>query len=80
MICFIQRKKPCEVIDKIIMHWVGAGSGVMEGIESGNGGEFSSAETREVASILNVIVNTTGAESPFPISKWSMRKNTLCNG
>ena len=53
------------MIDKIIMHWVGAGSGVMEGIESGNGGEFSSAETREVASILNVIVNTTGAESPF---------------
>ena len=62
---FIERKLPSEVIEKIMIHWVGAGFGVMEGILSDNGGEFSSEETREVASILNVIVNTTAAESPF---------------
>ena len=62
---FIQRKKPCEVIDKIMMCWVGAGFGVMEAILSDNGGEFSSDEMREVCSILNVETYTTAAESPF---------------
>ena len=62
---FIKRKKPSVVVDKIMMHWVGAGFGVMEAIMSDNGGEFSSEETREVASILNITVHTTGAECPF---------------
>ena len=62
---FIERKRPSDVIDKIMINWVGAGFGVMEGILSDNGGEFSADEMREVASILNVIVNTTVAESPF---------------
>ena len=62
---FIERKRTSDVIDKIMMNWVGAGFGVMEGILTDNGGEFSSDETREVSSILNVILNTTAAESPF---------------
>lgn len=65
MSVFIERKKPGEVIDKIMTHWVGAGFGVMEAILTDNGGEFSSDETREVASILNVEVCTTAAQSPF---------------
>ena len=39
----------------------------MESILSDNGGEFSSEETREVASILNVEVFTAAAYSPFKI-------------
>ena len=39
--------------------------GVMKSIMSDNGGEFSSEETRGVASVLNWEVCTTGAESPF---------------
>ncbi len=62
---FIERKTSKEVIDKIMKHWIGAGFGVMEGILTDNGGEFSSDEMREVASILNVKVCTTAAESPF---------------
>ena len=61
----IDRKKPSEVIDKIMIHWVGAGFGIMQSILSDNGGEFSSDETREVTSVLNVEVCTTAAESPF---------------
>ena len=62
---FIDIKKPSEVIDKIMTCWIGAAFGVMESILTDNGGEFSSDETREVASILNVEVCTTAAESPF---------------
>ena len=42
---FIERKKPGEVIDRI-MNWVGAGFGVMEAILADNGGEFRSEETK----------------------------------
>lgn len=62
---FVRRKRTSEIIDKIMMHWVGAAFGVMGAIMSDNGGEFSSDEMREVASILNVGVFTTAAESPF---------------
>ncbi len=62
---FLKHKKPCEVIDKILMHWVGAGYGLMGAILSDNGEEFSSDESKEVASVLNMILLTTAAESPF---------------
>lgn len=66
---FIDRKLSSEVIDKLMVHWIGV-FGVMEAILTDNGGEFNSHEMREVASILNVEVCTTAAESP-----WS---NGLC--
>ena len=50
---FIKIKKPTDAIGKIMQHWIGAGFGVMEGILSDNGDEFSSEETREVANLLN---------------------------
>ena len=62
---FIDRKMPSIIIDNIMLHWVGAGFGIMESILTDNGGEFSSEETREVASILNIEVCTTAAYSPF---------------
>jgi transposase InsO family protein len=62
--CFIDRKNPKCVIDKIMGNWI-AIFGVMRGIMTDNGGEFSSEETREVASILNLRINTSAAESPF---------------
>ena len=49
---FIERKRPKDVIEKILMCWVGAGFGIMGSIFNDNGGEFSSDEMREVASIL----------------------------
>lgn len=60
----IQRKKPSEVIDKIMQKWV-ANYGVMSAILNDNGGEFTAEEMREVKSVLNVIDLTTGAESPW---------------
>ena len=61
----VVQKKPSEKIDKIMRHWVGAAFGVMQAILTDIGGEFLSDEMREMASILNVEVCTTAAESPF---------------
>ncbi|CAC5412222.1 unnamed protein product [Mytilus coruscus] len=48
----------------MMTNWIGI-FGVMGTILTDNGGEFSSDEMREVASILNVKVYTTAGESPF---------------
>ena len=47
-----------------MQRWV-AVLGVMGSIMIGNGDEFSSDETQEVMSMLNVRLITTAAESPF---------------
>ena len=62
---FIDRKRPSDVIDNIMLHWVGAGFGIMKSIITDNRGGFSSDEMREVCSILNVQISTTAANSPF---------------
>ena len=61
---FIERKKTTDVIEKVMSNWIGV-FGVMGAIMTDNGGEFSSDEMREVASILNVKLCTSAAESPF---------------
>ena len=61
---FIERKKPSNVIDGLMKNWIGL-FGVMGSLMSDNGGEFSSDEMREIASILNVRVCTTAGMSPF---------------
>ena len=62
--CFISRKKPCEVIDKIMEKWIGY-FGVMKSILNDNGGEFTGQEIKDVKDTLDVIDLTTGAESPW---------------
>lgn len=64
MSVFIKRKRPKDVIEAIMANWIGI-FGVMKSVLTDNGGEFSSDEMREVASILNVQVCTTAGESPF---------------
>lgn len=61
---FLSRKRPQDVIDKILQYWVGS-FGIMKSILSDNGGEFSSDEMRHVSGILNVQLATTAADSPF---------------
>ena len=61
---FIDRKKPCNVIDALMKEWVGR-FGVMGSLMTDNGGEFNSDEVREITSILNIQLCTTAAESPF---------------
>ena len=56
---FIDCETPQSVINTIMLHWVGAGYGVMKSILTDNGGEFSADEIQEVSSILNVEVCTT---------------------
>ena len=58
-------KKPEEVINTILIQWVGAGYGIMDLILTDNGGEFTAQEIEKVASILNANALTTAAESPF---------------
>ena len=62
---FVNSKSPPVFVEKIIQHWIGAGWGVMEGIIFDNGGEFNNSEMREVASILNIQLSSTPAESPW---------------
>ena len=61
---FITRKRPSEVIDKVLKCWIGI-FGVMESILTDNGGEFNAEELSEVTSILGVRVHTIAAQSPF---------------
>jgi transposase InsO family protein len=65
----VPTKEPDMIVDGIMTKWVQY-FGIMDGILTDNGGEFSSELTREVCSILNVLDHTTGAEAP-----WS---NGLC--
>ena len=67
---FINHKTPKEVAEGILEHWIAAGWGVMEGLFFDNGGEFNNEEIREIASILDIGISSTPAESP-----WS---NGLC--
>ena len=60
----ISRKRPSTIIEELIRNWI-AVFGVMESIITDNGGEFTGEEIRDVASLLNIRVLTTGAESPF---------------
>jgi hypothetical protein len=62
--CFIERKTPKAVLEKLMTNWIGV-FGVMKSIMTDNGGEFNSDETREVASLLNLEVCTSAADSPF---------------
>ena len=64
MATFITRKLPSTIIDNVIKYWIRI-FGVMGGILTDNGGEFNADEVRDVASVLDVKVATTGADSPF---------------
>ena len=61
---FVNRKRPRDIIDKMIKCWIGI-FGIMGAVLTDNGGEFSADEMREIASILNIEVLTTAVESPF---------------
>ena len=50
---FINRKRPSDIIDAMMTHWIGK-FGVMKSVLTDNGGEFNSDEMREVKSILNI--------------------------
>ena len=58
---FMDRKRPSDVIDNIMLHW----EQVLTSILPDNEGEFSSDKMREVCSILNVQINTSAAYSLF---------------
>ena len=56
---FVDRKKPGNIIDALTTQWIGK-FGVMKSLITDNGGEFNSDEMREIMSILNVQLCTTG--------------------
>ena len=61
---FVDRKKPCNIIDALMKEWVGK-FGVMGSLMTDNGGEFNSDDLREITSIMNIQLCTTSADSPF---------------
>jgi transposase InsO family protein len=60
----IERKEPKEVINAFMENWARY-FGLPAAILNDNGGEFTSAEMREVKSVLNIIDLTTAAQSPW---------------
>ena len=60
----ISRKLPSTIIEQLIQRWI-AIFGVMGGIITDNGGEFTADELKEVGSLLDMRILSTGAESPF---------------
>lgn len=60
---FINDKNPSSIVECILSTWVPA-FGMMQGIHSDIGGEFSNSVLEEVASRLGVIVTTTASYSP----------------
>ena len=44
---FINRKRPSDIIDAMMTHWIGK-FGVMKSVLTDNGGEFNSDEMREL--------------------------------
>ena len=61
---FIDRKRPSDILDGMMSHWIGK-FGIMKAVLTDGGGEFNSDEMREVESIFNIQVCTTAGESPF---------------
>ena len=61
----ILRKFPYEVVQAFMVGWLGAGYGIPEEIMFDNGGEFTGEEVTEMASVLNIKINTTASHSPF---------------
>ena len=61
---FIPTKEPKYIIATIMEKWIGVGYGVMEGLHSDIGGEFSNLEVEEVANKLGIKLTTTAAYSP----------------
>jgi len=61
----IYRKFQYEVVQAFMTGWLGAGYGVPEEIMVDNGGEFTGEELMEMASVLNIKINTTASHSPF---------------
>jgi hypothetical protein len=60
----INRKKPEQVIDTLMEKWVSV-FGTPSKFITDNGGEFSNEEMQLAADKLNIIHNTTGANSPW---------------
>ena len=65
MLHFFRTAIPWKTSEWLLLHRVGADYGIMDSILTDNGREFTAQEIEEVASILNVNVLTTAAESPF---------------
>ena len=67
---FTKNKKPAEVVNSIMLHWVAGGFGRPASLHSDVGGEFTYAEVTEMAERLRCRVTSTAGDSPH-INKWS---------
>ena len=61
----ITSKQPKVIIEAIIENWVGIFGVMGKGLISDNGGEFCNQSMRDMSSLLNFEVMTTGAYAPF---------------
>ena len=62
---FIKSKKPAEVVNAIMLHWVAGGLGRPASLHTDVGGEFTNVEVTEWAKRLECRVNSTAGDSPY---------------
>ena len=62
---FIKSKKPAEVVNAIMLHWVAGGFGRPADLDTDVGGEFTNAEVIEMAERLGCRVTSTAGDSPY---------------
>ena len=60
----VKSKEPEAIVNAITLKWLPV-FGRVDSILSDNGGEFCNEEMREVSSLLNIELKTTGANSPW---------------
>ena len=60
---FIKSKKPAEVVNAIMLHWVTGGFGRPASLHTDVGGELTNAEVIEMAEILGCHVTSTAGDS-----------------
>ena len=73
----IKNKQPETIVNKIMRHWVKY-FGIMGGLISDNGGEFTSHLMNDVTSQLGVSHFTTGAEAPWQ-NGCNERNHAVCD-
>ena len=61
----IKNKKPAEVVNAIMLHWVAGRFGRPASLHSDVGGTFTNAEVTEMAERLGCRVTSTAGDSPY---------------
>ena len=75
---FIKSKKPAEVVNAIMLHWVAGVFGRPASLHTDVGGEFTNAEVIEMADRLGCRVTSTAGDSSYMNGLNEKNHHTQC--